>query len=512
MDWPAERADQAVEAARAVVAAPSADCHDDAVVVLNRRTLGTLSGVIVALGVLGCEAGKKPAPSLDTLRQPSGIAMADDGRWLFATNGNFDQRDSNGVLLTIDLAAFHDATRGGVGEIGASLSAAQPCRLVEAGLPTVECREASFIDASASVLLGDAVGNIVIDRPSGDEGALRLLVSQRLPAGVAWLDVLSGDEGVEVECGQNDEGQCDDEHLIRRSPSGSVGIGGEPSRVVLDDQGFRFAYVPHLVDGSISLIDLDGDVGPELSARAEEFYREDPFEGLEVRGGFSVASRACDPNAAPAATRECSRPMLYTTHRFWPGLREFTVAPGLEVILSGADRAVAPIGTAGNVDAPSVDGERLEVAARPIMGDLQFEDSETGESLLVVQTTPGALVRFDVASDEEGEPRNQVLDAVGLCSNPNILEVYSDELGDDLALVTCFSDARLAAVSLRTFSVVASIAVGEGANEIVVDEGRKFAYVANSREDTISVVDLDRSRPTFLTETARIGTGAGPRL
>jgi hypothetical protein len=186
--------------------------------------------------------------------------------------------------------------------------------------------------------------------------------------------------------------------------------------------------------------------------------------------------------------------VLYSTHRFWPGTRTFTVAPGLEVILPGQDVELAPVGT-----------ENVE--SRPLMGDLEYEDPQTGESLLVVQTTPGALSRVSTTVDEDGRLIERLQSTVALCSNPNLLEVYRPEAGEALALVTCFGDGRLAVVGLGTFSVLQSIQLGAGANEIQLDAMRKVAYVANTSENTISVVDLDPSRPTYLTEYARLGLG-----
>jgi hypothetical protein len=265
--------------------------------------------------------------------------------------------------------------------------------------------------------------------------------------------------------------------------------------VFVDQGGFRFAYVPHLIDGSLSLIDLDGEFGPELSAVEREFYRTATFEDLDVAGGFAVAQRGCDPADPPRASRDCSRPLLYSTHRFFPGMRSFTAAPGLEVVVPG-----------GNIDLAALGSEVVE--SRPFMGDLEFESDA---SLLVVQTTPGGLARVDTSLDEDGNPRNTLLETVALCDNPNILELFAPENGEPLALVTCFGDGLLAVIGLGSFSVLQTIQLGAGANEIAVDSARAQAYVANTREDTISIVSLDPGDPAYLTEWARLGVGVGAR-
>jgi hypothetical protein len=458
----------------------------------------TRRGLIVAVLLGACSGGTKAEPDRAQLRQPTGLAITPDDRWLFVTGGNWDMVEAAGTVMSIDLAAVHRALAESVGGPRSSLTRDRPCRRVADGDATIECDEAMFIDGGNTVLAGSALGNIALDDPAGEQGGFRLLVPQRRPQAVIWVDVVPGGDGVVLDCGQGADGVCAPEYAITADPSGSLGLPGDPSRVVLDDQGFRFAYVPHLQGGSLSLIDLDGEFGPELTDREDEFYREDAL-GLGIRGGFSVASKACDPTNAPAETEMCTRPFMYTTNRFLPAVREFVVWPGLQLIAPGVDNDVSPVGTE-------------EMEPRPIMGDLAFEDPEAGDALLVVQTTPGALARIDTTIDPElDRPRNVVQATVPLCSNPNILAVYRPEGEEAMALVSCFSDGLLAVVGLGSFSVLQTVDVGAGANEIAIDLERRQAYVANTRENTISIVSLDRRDPRFLTEWARLGLGAGSR-
>jgi len=452
-----------------------------------------------AVALVSC-GGQKPSPDLDTLRQPSGVAVAPDARWLFVSNGNWDRAEEGGTVAVVDLDALHAALAGTVLAADMPVSDARPCRRVAAEDATIECRPQAFIDASQTVVFGNGLGNIAIDQRGQVAGPYRLLLPQRAPSSVAWVDVAPNAEGIALDCGQDDFQVCDAAHRVRRSLEDGGTMGPDPSRVVLDDQGFRFAYVPHLLDGQLTLIDLDGELGPEITARTnEEFYREDPFDEFDAAGGFSVAGRACDPATPAGSTRDCDRPLLYTTHRYWPGIKSFTVAAGLEVILAGNDTRISGAGA----DA---------VVARPIMGDLQFEDPAVGDALLLVQTTPGALVRVDTSIDPEREaPRNTLMGSVPLCSNPNLLAVHRPEGEEWLAMVSCFSDGVVAVVGLGTFSVVARVEVGEGANEMAVDVEREQLYVANTREHTISIVSLDRQSPDYLTEWARLGLGGGSR-
>ena len=442
---------------------------------------------LVALGLTlavssACRDDDANAPARDALRQPTGLALLADGRWLLVTNGNWDREESHGTLLGIDLASVHE-----------SLASGDDRRCPEDPDGVRQCRASAFIDAASTVSMGSGLGNIAVDEPRGPTGTPRLLVVQRGPAAIRWLDVFVRSNRLTFDCGQDARGVCDERHAITTSPANpDVRLPRDPSRVVVDRDGFRFAYVPHLLGGALSLVRLDGEAGPTLQAVVGEFYREDPFDdGLDLSGGFSVAHRPCDPINPPEASRACTRPLLMTTHRFWPGVRQFTVAPGLQVVLAGPSTQLDPIN-------PDV------VQSRPLMGDLAFED-DTGDRLLVVQTTPGGLVRVDTSLDADAELRTTVSRTVAICGNPNLLRVYEAPGEEPLALVTCFADDAMTVVGLGSFTVMRTIPLGEGPNEVVIDEVRRQAYVANTGDDTISIVSLERDRARFLTEWARIG-------
>ena len=436
----------------------------------------------MAIGHAACEGDTLPAPDRGRLRQPTGLAITPSGDRLVVTGGNWDGGDADGTVMLLHLDALHDALSSGA------------CEPAGGGDPLLACADAPLIDDRATVRPGSGVGNVVIDRPSGEAGLLRLLVPTRSPASVVWIDLSAGGDA-RLQCGQDDDGRCDEIHRVRASPfDDEEQLARDPARIALDQEGYRFAYVPHLLGAQLSLIALDRDDGPELVDIDNEFFRVEPAEEEELAGGFAVAQRACDPLDPPAATRDCTRPHLYASQRFYPGIRSFTVAPGLDLILPG-----------GTVDVTALDPAAVE--SRPYMADLEFEDPATGEDLLVVQTSPPALVRMDMQM-EDGGPRGRVIDTVALCANPNVLAVHRPDDAPWLALVTCFGDAQLAVVDLSTFRLVRTIPVGQGANEIAIDAARSQAYVANTEDDTISIVSLDRMRPEYLTAWARIGGGS----
>jgi len=446
---------------------------------------GAWVSTMTAAWLLGACGPTEDGPARDEIRQPSGLAMSPDASVLLVTNGNWDRRAAAGTLTVVDMAALDAAmVSPGAASSGAS------CRTGDEAY--VRCSAAAFIDAERTTVLGDGVGNIVIDRPAGNDGPARVLIPVASPPQVVWLDLLgAAGDAARVDCGQDDDGRCDDAHRIQTTPSGGTELPGSPARLSVGDLGDRFAYLPHLLGGSISLISLDGEAGPQLSDVVGEFYKEDVFEEDELSGGFAVARRPCDPDSPPVASRDCTRPLLYSTHRYFPGMREFTVAPGRDRVLAGHEVSLEQL------NATAVEG-------RPFMADLAFED-ETGAFLLAVATTPAALIRIRTEVDEAGVLTESIVGSLPLCANPNALALYRPPGGEPLALVACRAAAAVAVVGLSSFRVLRTVDVGEGPSEVIVDPTRAVALVANTDDDSVSVIGLDSARADYLAERTRIG-------
>ena len=245
-------------------------------------------------------------------------------------------------------------------------------------------------------------------------------------------------------------------------------------------------------ESAITLIALDAEYGPKITDVESDFYRSDPVNGNTLAGGFAVAQRACDPADPPIDTRGCTRPMLYTTHRFWPGLRVFTVFAGRDTIIPGDDTLLVGVNPTQSAD-------------RPFMADLAFEDPEKGERLLVVHTTPPSLSLVDTRLDDDKKPINRQIATVSLCRNPNVMAIHRPVVGERLALISCYSDDQVAVVGLGAFQVISTIEVDDGPNELVVDEARRRLFVVNTLASSVDIVELDRLSPDYLRVVARVG-------
>jgi hypothetical protein len=460
-----------------------------------RQTRAVRRAGMLLLVIAGCARDPEPAP-LDRLDLPTGMATSPEGRWLLVTNGNWDRRYAGSSLITLDLDAIEQGLLA-PRPVAGTLDREHPCRAHADG-QRIECDPSLAIDASLGVRLPSGAGNPAIDRPSGPLGPVRLLIPTRLEPSVSWVDLhgpgfgAEADVDLRLDCGQDDERVC--------GPRFRVAVDDDPARIQVDDQGFRFAYLPHLLGRRMTLLALDGEAGPAVVDVELEFFRPDGLFDTELGGGFAVAQRPCsvaDDNA-PTSSLDCTRPFLVVSQRFWWGLREFQVAPGLDVLIPGGDRQVL--------------GPNLQSAEpKPLMAGLVFEDPERGDRLLVVHTSPPALSRVDTSLDEDGQPFVEVLDTVGLCNNPNLIVVHAPASGPRLAFVSCYGDDALAVVDLGIFAVVETLALGDGANELLIDPVRDWLLVANTVESSISLVELSPASPAYLSEFATLGLGTAAR-
>ena len=152
----------------------------------------------------------------------------------------------------------------------------------------------------------------------------------RIDPSVVWVDVFGegfgGEPGAPLrfDCGQPEDRRCDSVHRI-------ADLDTDPSRLTIDDHGFRFAYLPHLLGQRLTLLSLDGVHGPDIVDVEPEFFRVDELFESGLGGGFSVVQRACDVETdnAPTSSIACTRPYMIASERFWWGIRTPTAVSRL---------------------------------------------------------------------------------------------------------------------------------------------------------------------------------------
>lgn len=145
-----------------------------------------------------------------------------------------------------------------------------------------------------------------------------------------------------------------------------------------------------------------------------------------------------------------------------------------------------------------------------VLGAMAFADPR-GDQLLVLQTNPGALLSLDTSLGDGAEPLDiPSAPPVEICAEPSNMKIYI-EPGEDgtpaqrYAVISCFRAALVYVVDLEALRVVDAVVVGTGPHDIAIDEAREVAYVINSLESSLSVIDLSRRRATRFQELARLG-------
>ena len=260
-------------------------------------------------------------PPRDKFFFPTGLAVTDDGRYLFVTNGNADLNYNGGTVNMIDLQALARKLESGGGP-GCSWDPQDPMVL--------ECEESSVIIAQATVRVGHFPGSIeVLQRkpwvpeaePDG-YGLNRLYIPVRGDPSLTYIDVVH--EGPErdspVKCLSCGRGcalsgekipDCARAHMVSETPKdtpySTVKIPAEPYGV-FTDRDLRFMYMTHLSNGSISLFDFSNDDVPVLRQVTAEYLAP----GLDGRrGGFGVAAlRAGDPQTEIVVSNRVAPEML----------------------------------------------------------------------------------------------------------------------------------------------------------------------------------------------------------
>lgn len=365
--------------------------------------ISALLGAALLTGLVGCpDRNRGISPVGRGLFFPAGFALDprvpvdEPARWAFALNANSDLVYNAGTIIPVDLDAFFaawmrdpDACFAGdaeackpgqppglappssppadpaddwsrwpvVGDVAATLTAAQPCRRNALKPQVVECEETYFLEEDAVAHIGNfgtALRGWVRD-PADPERDARLLVAVRGDPSVTMLRVNEGDDGLpRLDCGQGpdsglyDERRCAGVGLLkykRNDPEG-LRIASEPANI-LAIPGDPQVLVTHATSPAVTLIDLDGQYEPAAAAKAgapgckgvdDDVVCKDGKAAIidiasvfqlgngGLGGGWGLARRPCFPGTdnVPALTLttdangdtvECGRSLIYAGFR-----------------------------------------------------------------------------------------------------------------------------------------------------------------------------------------------------
>ncbi|MEZ4451741.1 MAG: hypothetical protein R3B09_19910 [Nannocystaceae bacterium] len=535
----------------------------------RRRLLALVAGTLLCgglgVGLGSCsDAGVGVDPPDDRLFFPTGMLLdprvAEDqpARFLFVTNANSDLVFNAATVVAVDLDKFTKAWSdpAKVAEVGAEVDAKTPCRRNAITPQLIECTEESFIRKDATVHLSSFTSVIrAWDRePEKDGYQLGLLIPVRSEPSVATIDV-DGDpaEDVEFRCDagsdpdERDPLRCGRDRRIRyfRGDPDYLTLGREPANILISPKSeLPLAYITHSELAIVTLVRLTGLLEPGTSPDPKT-PKPDPSlapprpkaptivdykQIISVAsplqyGGYGLAERPCYPGNAPALATtelgECARPLLYASYRRDQYLVRFTVeaptpapdqfcvyAEQLETgdypgaILCEEQIVGIDVTYAGGFDPGST------TSGASIYGDIAF--SSDGNSLYIVQTNPGALLRLDTSLDERGAVRDLPAGVVEVCQNPTEMLIFDDAIhgvpkSTEYAAISCYGVGMIFIVDLSAFRVVKSLGTGAGPHHMVFDRARGYVYVANTLDATLGVIDVSPIQPTRFTEVARLG-------
>lgn len=431
-------------------------------------------------------------------------------------------------------------------DVGSQTTEDFPCRRLGFLPGVVECDERTF------VVDGVRVGDFATVLAASQEAEMpRLWVPVRGDPSVTFIDI-AGEYPAppDLRCGQamrdgeaDDTSRCSDDFKLThvRNDESLDEIAREPFNIhISEGDGYRYGLVAHAAGSGITLIDLDGLRGSSKPAIVDAAGLFIPAGGGRT-GGFGLTTRPCgacgaegedneiSPNT-PTVTEGCTRPLFYAGFRFQLSAVSLT-AGGLDFaeMPAGATTRDSCFDDAGNYlgpycAEPDEIGEPCAVICEPTfqnaqrflvggvdplaptlsaaLGDVAFGDP-CGDDLYLIQTNPGALLKLDTSLGPDDVPLDIPSGPpIELCSQPTRLEIWHEE---GLAFASCFQAGYVYIVDLRASTVVGTIISGTGPHDLVLDKVRQVLYVANSLEESISVVDVGRTRPTRYTEVARIG-------
>jgi YVTN family beta-propeller protein len=436
--------------------------------------------VLLTCATLGaCTASSEEvAPHEDddkALFFPTGAAVSPDDAWLFVANANSELRYDSGSVVVVDLAQVDQAS----GAWTSSKTVPAGCEPDPDHTETLVCSEEHFIVPGAGARIGNFATDIAVqDFKNGS--SLRLIVPTRGDPSVAWIDW----DGTKLSCNQDAQGfaLCDADHRLSY-------VHNDPNVGLLPDEPFDafagkdFAIVTHLTTGGITLIDSPPGGNATIADVATGLFAPDPLTGL--RGSTGVAGRG-DSGLVYVGSRSEDRIQTVTVGR------PVNTAPPYLI----ADNYFFLDFVGGNSGGSS-DTRGMAFSA-------------SGDRLYLINRRPPSLQIYDTSLGPTGFPKNDGIAATDLCREASTLAVMDTGDGERV-YVSCFQDGEIYVIDPRGLSSVEDIVtVGRGPYAVAAAPTRKKVYVTNFLEDTVAVIDVSPTSPTYNRVVLRIGEPRAP--
>lgn len=493
-----------------------------------------LSLLIFAVALGGCTLSVNDPgtePLIDHVYFPSGLILDPKGQFLYVSNGNSDLRYGGGTVQMIDTRRFDcavkafrkqplgptgcDITQAGADATADPASGTRGCQMDPLDPIVVNCDDKPFILADQTVKVGNFAGNMQMQLI--DDNRRRLFVGVRGDPSITWIDVDtdlgSAPGGRALDCFTNPmtvghptaAPGCDVDHLLQTfdctgmpgCTSNMTTIPSEPFGLAFDEgkltDGSPYArlLVSSLLGGQVLVIDANNlrSANPIVDVSAPFFAADTTPQ--HRHGAFALAAQhRGDPTS-----------MWYMTSNIQPTIATFRIAD-VNVVVPAFNFSIAGTFPVGN-DVRSI--------AFEAGGNRAFFTENNPPSVVVLDTRPQPPPASGTVAI------NQPVDVIDVCQEPSKLLTRTVQVlnggGTTQArtrvYVTCFLANQMMVIDPDRATVLATILVGRGPNDMALsDDGRGF--VANFSEQSIGVLDLDPASPTANRMVARIGIPVPP--
>jgi Cys-rich repeat protein len=510
-------------------------------------------------------AGDGVSPPPERIYFPVGLAVDEESEWLYVVNSDFDLQFNQGTVQSLNLdrvrglvpvscitdadcasgrrcdTAPNDANGqkpsyfcvdesgpdadkpcGAGKENSASTNALAPGRCAPISASSPVDGGPSLIEQTVEI---SAFGTDALfvrrpaDAPAGAPG--RLFIPVRGDSTLHWLDAVDG----RLECGQADEGRCDDRHRIGDNDAANDGRGldlpTEPFGITATSDG-RVLAVTHQTEGKVSAFVNDWESDPRL---------ESVESGLPTRPiGVAALPLATQPLGTQAdgdyqasflvAFR--NTPSVHLLRFFDDGALSDSAEEPLRPFLVAVDSAPIATNSLGfDSRGIAVDSSSRAAAEAACDGDAACLDTAKAEPLdvYVANRTPPSLVlgrtlRADGPSGTTDVPT--FYDNVPLTAGPSRVilghVINAEGEREPRVFVLCFDSALIFVYDPVRRRIETEIFTGRGPYALAFDEQRALTYVGHFTDSFIGVVSLDQRFPrTYGTMITTIGAPTPPR-
>jgi DNA-binding beta-propeller fold protein YncE len=412
--------------------------------------LAVSAALMISAGCLPDTSGVDP-PN-DEIIFPTGLAVTNGGGHLIVANSNFDLMYNAGTLLSIKLSG-----EGGLSQLLEQLPeliANDPEKYagwVSKDKKDLYIPEDMLIDSDNTARTGSFASDLKLT-PNGD----RAIIPIRSERSILLVDLNTG--GRVLSCGQGDDRRCDSEHKVTSNDRYSLPI--EPYEVAsLTYDTLTLGFATHLYGGEVSLylIDKNGKLWPDLLKVTDDV----------VPGASGIAVNPI-------------RQEIYVTGRHDP-------VPHISIMEVKTDSETGALERDPYFE--DVDSIRISDDMYAGTDARGMAVTKSGDTAFLITRSPEALLKIDL---EE----RRLDDITTLGSEPSVVSVLEDdnETPDDpaddvsYAFVLCFLSDQVYIVEPEMMQVLVRT-TGYGPHAVVFDYERHWAYIANFRDSTITLLE-----------------------